>query len=471
MFPKPPPNAQFQASAKARVAKVLAVGALLFPLVILAQKVEDFRRLPLADELAPKQVVPVRTQLREIPNPQLQITGSAATDTLTFVPITPCRLADTRQNSGYANLGQTPLVYLTPRTLSVWGTCGIGDSSFAEAYSLNVTVIPAHNTPGGYLLVYPDPVTPWPLASSFDWSPNAVYQSGSVVVPASSDGSVNFIVSNQTDVVVDLNGYYAPPTNSNSDTSVGLGSMASNSGGPYNTAFGAGSLQANTNGADNTAVGSASLYSTTGSDNTAIGYAALYSSNGNNNTAIGSSAGFSLSSGNDNIMIGNQGLSADDHTIRIGDLQNATYIAGIWGTQVSSGATIFINNKGQLGIQPSSRRYKEDIQDMGSASKDLFRLRPVTFRYKKSEPDGSKPLRYGLIAEEVAKVYPELVVRGKDGQAEGVEYSQLPVLLLNELQRQAHRAEEQDETIRKLEARLAALEKRIAAQTPSEPRR
>jgi hypothetical protein len=92
---------------------------------------------------------------------------------------------------------------------------------------------------------------------------------------------------------------------------------------------------------------------------------------------------------------------------------------------------------------------------MGDASKGLLQLRPVTFHYKKPDTDGSNPLEYGLIAEEVAGVYPELVVRGKDGQVETVQYQKLPAMLLNELQKQ-------NETIRKLEARLAALESQLA---------
>ena len=106
-----------------------------------------------------------------------------------------------------------------------------------------------------------------------------------------------------------------------------------------------------------------------------------------------------------------------------------------------------INSNGQLGVQPvitSSRRYKEDIQDMGDVSTGLLRLRPVTFHYKKPAPDGSKPIEFGLIAEEVDTVYPDLVVRGPDGQIDSVQYSKLPAMLLNELQKQYHHAEQQD---------------------------
>ncbi len=182
--------------------------------------------------------------------------------------------------------------------------------------------------------------------------------------------------------------------------------------------------------------------------------------------------------GSDNIMIGNGGTATDDHTIRIGavpddqNVQTSTYIAGILGNTLSNASTVVINSNGQLGVQPvitSSRRYKEDIQDMGDVSTGLLRLRPVTFHYKKPAPDGSKPIEVGLIAEEVDTVYPDLVVRGPDGQIESVQYSKLPAMLLNELQKQYHhaeqqdrRAEQQDDTIHKLEARLAALEAQLA---------
>jgi hypothetical protein len=115
-----------------------------------------------------------------------------------------------------------------------------------------------------------------------------------------------------------------------------------------------------------------------------------------------------------------------------------------------------IDSNGQLGTVSSSRRYKEGIQDMGDSSNGLMRLRPVTFRYNKPFDDGSKPIQYGLIAEEVAEVYPDLVARSADGQIETVKYQLLDPMLLNELQKQqAH--------IRSLEERLAKLEAALNA--------
>ena len=215
--------------------------------------------------------------------------------------------------------------------------------------------------------------------------------------------------------------------------------------------------------------------------NTAVGFQALQYSTGGGNTALGSYAGVNLRSGNNNIMIGTLGNSSDDSVIRIGVCctQSATYIAGISGINVSGGAPVVINSNAQLGVEASSRRYKDDIQDMGDASKGLLRLRPVTFHYKKPDYDGSKPLEYGLIAEEVADVYPELVVRGADGQIQSIQYQKLPAMLLNELQKQNRQIQEQSlqiqtlrkleesdllqrEQIQKLETRLAALEAQLA---------
>ena len=122
-----------------------------------------------------------------------------------------------------------------------------------------------------------------------------------------------------------------------------------------------------------------------------------------------------------------------------------------------------IDTNGQLGTMNSSRRFKEDIQDMGGASDGLMRLRPVTFRYQKPFADGSKPIQYGLIAEEVAEVYPDLVAHSADGQIETVKYQVLDSMLLNELQRQERVNREQKDTIRILEDRLSRLEARMAS--------
>jgi hypothetical protein len=235
--------------------------------------------------------------------------------------------------------------------------------------------------------------------------------------------------SSPTDIVLDINGYYAT-----------LGTL---DGPPIlNTAFGTGALQSNTSGHVNTATGSGALTNnTTGFENTATGVDALFSNTfGHGNIAVGYSAASEVSGGNsNNIHIGSFGASSDNNTIRIGmpGLQASFFAAGIRGVTTGNNDAIpvVVDSNGQLGTVSSSRRFKEDIQDMGSASRALFRLRPVTFRYRKPFEDGSKPIQYGLVAEEVADVFPDLVARSADGQIETVKYQVLDSLLLNEVQR------------------------------------
>jgi hypothetical protein len=218
-----------------------------------------------------------------------------------------------------------------------------------------------------------------------------------------------------------------------------------------------------TSGMSNTAAGvGALLQNTTGGTNTAIGHAALTSNTtGANNIAIGYNAAITVSAGNsNNIEIGSVGSSADSGTIRIGTkgTQKKFFVAGVEGVSVGSAVPVMIDSAtGQLGTVSSSRRYKEDIHDMGDATEGLMRLRPVTFRYKKPFDDGSKPIQYGLIAEEVAKVYPDLVAHSADGQIETVKYQLLDPMLLNEVQRQHAEIRELQERLDKMEAVLASI--------------
>ncbi|MBV9613578.1 MAG: tail fiber domain-containing protein, partial [Acidobacteriaceae bacterium] len=219
-----------------------------------------------------------------------------------------------------------------------------------------------------------------------------------------------------------------------------------------NTGVGFSALVSNTVGANNTALGVSALYTnSSGSNNTALGMNALYACTGTSNLALGFEAGYQATSGSDNVFIANQGQSADSDVIRIGTpgTQTAAYIAGISGANVN-GTAVLVTSSGQLGIASSSRRFKEEIHDMDKASEGLMLLRPVTFRYKQGE-GGIKPLQYGLIGEEVARVYPDLVVYDAHGQVGSLKYHELPALLLNELQKQ-------HKTIEELQARIAALE-------------
>jgi hypothetical protein len=229
-------------------------------------------------------------------------------------------------------------------------------------------------------------------------------------------------------------------SNGNSNTASGSNALANNTTGFSNTAGGYSALYFNTTGSYNTASGDTSLpANSTGIANTAIGYSALYgNTTGGFNIALGNYAGSNLTTGNYNIDIGNQGVAAEGNTIRIGDgNQVRTFISGIRGVTTAFAAIpVLIDSNGQLGTASSSRRFKDDITDMDAASSALMKLRPVTFHYKTDKNPSGRTLQYGLIAEEVAEVYPGLVAHSADGQVETVMYQYLPSMLLNEYQKQ-----------------------------------
>jgi hypothetical protein len=263
------------------------------------------------------------------------------------------------------------------------------------------------------------------------------------------------------------------------NTATGFVALKMNTIGAQNTAVGAGSLQDNTTGNGNTAVGvDALVLNTTGSYNIAIGEGALYPGfpgplpTGSNNIGIGVGAGSNLTgSESNNIDINNPGLAGDSGVIRIGanpgqsiGIQTATFIAGIYSPNTSIGpinTAVYVDSTGQLGPLPSSRRYKYDIQNMGDASSDLLKLRPVSFRYKQAQEDGSHPLQYGLVAEEVADVYPGLVAFDKAGEPQSVLYHVLPAMLLNEVQKQQRQIESQQQVIQSQQEQLKAQEERL----------
>jgi hypothetical protein len=285
------------------------------------------------------------------------------------------------------------------------------------------------------------------------------------------------------------NGFNALTSNISGDDNTASGSEAllSNNTGGDNTASGSGALQSNTIGSDNTASGSEALTkntrggentasgfralqsNTTGGDNTASGFDALFNNTtGGKNIALGAEAGENLTTGSNNIDIGDEGVAGDANTIRIGtkSTQTKTFIAGISGTTVS-GADVIVSSNGQLGVATSSARYKHDIRDIGNASDGLMKLRPVSFRYNN---DPSKTVQYGLVAEEVERVYPELVTYGPDGKVQSVRYLELTAMLLNELQKQAARLRSKDAELAaqrrawdQQQARLNALSERVAA--------
>ena len=251
------------------------------------------------------------------------------------------------------------------------------------------------------------------------------------------------------------------------NTAVGSDALMYNTG-DLNTATGSGALFGNTAGKWNTGYGASALQNNSiGNLNTAVGYFALDTNQtGSNNIAIGTQAGHGLINTSNNIHIGSSALATDNGTVRIGvnGFQSSFFVGGVRGitTALNNAIPVMIDANGQLGTVSSSRRFKDDIQDMGEASHDLLRLRPVTFRYKKSFADGSKPIQYGLIAEEVAEVYPDLVARSADGQIETVKYQVLDSMLLNEVQRQQGEISSQKGQIRVLEQQNQDLQRRLA---------
>ncbi len=269
--------------------------------------------------------------------------------------------------------------------------------------------------------------------------------------------SANTTGSNNT-----ASGYQALAANTTGydNTASGLQALAVNTTGSLNTASGYGALYWNTTGNNNTATGLQALQAnTTGGDNTAFGMGALQANTtGNGNIAVGSGAGTYLTTGSNNIDVGNAGVAAESNTMRIGNGQTRTFIAGIRGvtTGLTNAVAVMVDSNGQLGTISSSRRFKDDIAEMAGASGGLMRLRPVTFHYKSDQNPAGRTLQYGLIAEEVAEVYPGLVAHSADGQVETVMYQFLPPMLLNEYQKQQRTIETQQHTIETLQTQVAA---------------
>jgi len=246
----------------------------------------------------------------------------------------------------------------------------------------------------------------------------------------------------------------------------GGGALSFNTTGNANTANGDGALNANTTGYFNTANGVLALEKNkTGHDNIADGFQARLNSNGSNNIGVGSNAGLNLTTGNNNIDISAPGVTGEASTIRIGKsgTQQKTFIAGISGNIVASGIGVTVGTTGQLGTIVSSARFKEAITPMDKASEAILALKPVTFRYKQElDPDGIPP--FGLVAEQVEKVNPDLVVRDEDGKVNTVRYEAVNAMLLNEFLKEHRKVEKQQATIMRLESKVAKQELTAAQQ-------
>jgi hypothetical protein len=264
-------------------------------------------------------------------------------------------------------------------------------------------------------------------------------------------------------------------TNGSPNTANGAFALFLNTDGTFNTATGDRVLFNNTNGSNNTAHGATALFNNTvGTDNTADGVSALANNvtgnfntanganalfnntSGSNNIAVGFMAGNNLTTGDNNIDIGSESLADESNTIRIGAGQRGTFIAGIRGatTANANAIPVLIDSAGQLGTLSSSRRFKKEIEPMDKASEAILALKPVTFHYKH---DNTGTPQFGLIAEEVARVKPDLVVRDKNGEIYTVRYDAVNAMLLNEFLKEHKKVEQQ-------QANIAALTSTVAQQ-------
>lgn len=249
------------------------------------------------------------------------------------------------------------------------------------------------------------------------------------------------------------------------NVAVGGDALLKNTTGSYNTAIGWGAMYEHTSGESNVALGRDSLLAhTSGNNNVAVGDNAFNRIEaGDDNTALGRGAGDQLITGSGNIYIGSGGAEAENTTIRIGSASTQTFISGIRGvtTGAADAIAVVIDSNGQLGTVSSSRRTKRDIEPLGgSIAFQLQRLRPVQFRYTAAFASGERPMQYGLIAEEVEEVLPELVAYNATGEVETVKYHVLPTLLLAEVQRLER---ERDKVARELAALQATVDRERAA--------
>jgi len=242
----------------------------------------------------------------------------------------------------------------------------------------------------------------------------------------------------------------------------GLGggpALFNNTIGRFNTAVGGAALASNTEGGDNTAVGAGALADNIdGDENVAVGLNALNNSTGNNNVALGNYAGFGATTGSNNVYIGYQieGTAGES---------NACYIGSIFNQTSMGGSPVYVDANSKLGTLTSSKRFKENIEPMDKASDALFALKPVTFRYKKEiDPAGKSQL--GLVAEEVEKVNPDLVVHDKEGKPYSVRYDQVNAMLLNEFLKEHREVGELKSTVAEqrkgMEAMAAQLNEQAA---------
>jgi Chaperone of endosialidase len=270
------------------------------------------------------------------------------------------------------------------------------------------------------------------------------------------------LLSNTTGESNTANGALALLSNTTGihNVAVGTNALTANTDASFNTAIGADALAINSVGQENTAVGTTALMSnTSGLDNVAVGVGALHdNTTGANNIAVGLSAGFNQTTGSNNIYIGGgpNGVAGES---------NACYIASIFGQISADGVAVFINSDHKLGTATSSKRFKKDIRPMDSASKELFALKPVSFRYNQ-DIDAAGRTQFGLVAEDVEKVNPDLVVRDKEGKPYSVRYDQVNAMVLNDFLKARRQIDAQQKQIEALTAGLQKVSAQLELNNP-----
>jgi hypothetical protein len=253
------------------------------------------------------------------------------------------------------------------------------------------------------------------------------------------------------------------------NTPYGCHALEENTTGAHNTAIGSYALGDNTMGKNNTAIGFWALpHNAMGINNTAIGFTALYYNTGSDNIALGSRAAVYHMAGDHNIYIGHTGsFDTEAGQIRIGSpgTHTATYIAGIRNAAVT-GSPVVIGMGGKLGVTMSSARFKEAIKPMDKASEAILALKPVTFRYKK-EIDAERTPQFGLVAEDVEKVNPDLVARDADGKVYTVRYEAVNAMLLNEFLKEHRKVEQLEKQVEALTAGLQKVSAQLEMSNPA----
>ncbi len=240
-------------------------------------------------------------------------------------------------------------------------------------------------------------------------------------------------------------------TDGSGNTAIGLRSLFGNTTGRGNVANGNSALYTNATGGHNTAMGESALQNhTDGDDNTAIGWFALYNNiTGDGNIALGAFSGNGVTTANNVICIG--------ASVGGGNVNNSCYIGNIWN-QPGGSQAVYVNSDGKLGALLSSRRFKNEIKPMGDASEAIYGLQPVSFRYK-TEIEPTRTLGFGLIAEEVEKINPDLVTRDNDGKVNSVRYDAVNAMLLNEFLKEHKKLEKQAREIQEQRATISELKK------------